>query len=78
VFAYRGETDRAFVWLDRAVANGDPGLLDIAVQPEFASISSDPRWLPFLRKLGMAPEQLAAIPFAVEPPQWPVRGGLKD
>ena len=70
VLAYRGETDRAFAWLDKAMANGDPGLLDIAVQPEFASIRNDRRWLPFLRKLGRAPEQLAAIPFKVEPPRW--------
>ena len=29
---------------------------------------SDPRWLPFLRKLGMAPEQLAAIKLDVTVP----------
>lgn len=69
VFAYLGEADRAFAWLDRAVASGDPGLLDIAVQPEFASIRNDPRWVPFLRKFGRAPEQLAAIPFKVGLPR---------
>jgi len=69
VLAYRGEADLAFAWLDKAVANGDPGLLDIAIQPEFANIRNDPRWLPFMRKLGRAPEQLAAIPFEVKPPR---------
>lgn len=28
-------------------------------------IHSDPRWLPFLRKLGKAPDQLAQIKFKV-------------
>jgi hypothetical protein len=40
-----------------------------AVYPMFADIHSDPRWLPFLRKNGMAPEQLAAIKFDVSLPQ---------
>jgi hypothetical protein len=30
---------------------------------------SDPRWLPFLRKLGKAPDQLAQIKFKVTVPQ---------
>jgi len=68
VTAWRGEHDRAFEWLDKAVEYGDPGLCEIAVQPEFASLHDDPRWLPFLRRIGMAPEQLAAIPFEVELP----------
>ena len=29
----------------------------------FDNIHSDPRWLPFLRKIGRAPEQLAKIQF---------------
>ena len=67
VLAYRGEADRAFEWLDKAVAYKDPGLAEIAVQPLFGNIRHDPRWLPFLRSIGKAPEQLAAIPFAVAP-----------
>jgi hypothetical protein len=35
----------------------------IAVQPLFANLHEDPRWLPFLREHGKAPEQLAAIKF---------------
>ena len=30
------------------------------------NLHCDPRWLPFLRKLGLAPEQLAAIKFDVK------------
>ena len=68
-FAYRGDADRAFEWLDKAVAFQDPGLSEIAAQPLFANLRRDERWLPFLRKLGKAPEQLAAIPFKVTLPR---------
>jgi hypothetical protein len=34
----------------------------------FARIHSDPRWLPFLRRIGRAPEQLARIEFKVTLP----------
>jgi adenylate cyclase len=69
VFAWRGEADRAFQWLDKAVAYRDPGLVEIISEPLFASIQHDPRWLPFLRRIGRAPEQLAAIRFDVKLPQ---------
>jgi TolB-like protein len=69
VLADRGETDRAFEWLDRAVASHDTGLADILVEPLFTNIRKDPRWLPFLRKIGKSPEQLAAVRFDVNLPQ---------
>ena len=69
MLAYRGDADRAFEWLDKAVAYHDPGLFRIAVEPLFANVHEDPRWLPFLRKIGRAPEQLAAIKFDVKVPQ---------
>ncbi len=68
VYAYRGEADRAFEWLDKAVAYKDPGLTDIALEPLFANIRDDPRWLPFLERAGKAPQQLAAIKFEVKLP----------
>jgi TolB-like protein len=68
VFAFRGEADRAFEWLKKAVAYYDTGLAEIAAEPMFASIHNDPRWLPFLREIGKAPEQLAKIDFKVELP----------
>ena len=60
--------DRAFEWLDKAVTQQDPGLSEIALEPLFANLHDDPRWLPFLRKIGKAPEQLAAIKFDVKVP----------
>jgi len=69
VFAVRGEADQAFEWLDKAIASNDPGITEIAVEPLFASLHDDPRWMPFVRKVGRAPEQLAAIDFEVALPK---------
>ena len=65
VYAFGGDADKAFEWLDKAVAYNDPGLSDIVRENLFDNIHSDPRWLPFLRKVGLAPEQLAGIQFKV-------------
>jgi TolB-like protein/Flp pilus assembly protein TadD len=67
-YAYCGEADQTFAWLDKAVAYQDPGLSGIVTENLFDKIRHDPRWLPFLRKLGYAPEQLAKIPFTVTLP----------
>jgi TolB-like protein/Tfp pilus assembly protein PilF len=67
-YATCGEADQAFAWLDKAVAYQDPGLSGIVTEPLFDKIRHDPRWLPFLRKLGYAPEQLAKIQFTVTLP----------
>jgi TolB-like protein/Tfp pilus assembly protein PilF len=69
VLAFRGEADRSFVWLEKAVAYNDPGLTEIVVEPLFANIHDDPRWLPFLVSIGKSPEQLAAIKFEVTLPE---------
>ena len=65
VYAVRGENDSAFQWLEKAV----PHVVLVTVDPAFAKLHDDSRWLPFLRKLGMAPEQLAAIEFDVKLPE---------
>jgi TolB-like protein len=59
ILAYRGEADRAFEWLDKAVKYKDPGLTDVPIQPLFANIHSDTRWLPFTESIGKSPQQLA-------------------
>ena len=69
VLAFRGEADRAFGWLDKAVQYNDSGLGQIANQPEFTNIHDDPRWLPFLEGIGMSPQQLDAIEFKVTLPE---------
>jgi TolB-like protein/class 3 adenylate cyclase/Tfp pilus assembly protein PilF len=69
VYAFRGEADQAFKWLDKAVEYGDGGLGEIVTDNLFDKIHADPRWLAFLRKIGKAPEQLAKIEFKVTLPQ---------
>jgi TolB-like protein/class 3 adenylate cyclase/lipoprotein NlpI len=67
VYAFCGDADKAFEWLDKAVAYQDPGLSEIVTETLFDKIHSDPRWLPFLRKRGKAPDQLAKIEFKMPP-----------
>ena len=67
VMAFRGAADDAFGWLDRARAGGDISYL--AVDPAFKTLRADPRWTPFLRRVGKAPDQLAAIPFKLTIPK---------
>ena len=69
IYAFRGEADRAFRWLDKAVEQNDPGLSTITVEDLFSNIHSDPRWRPFLESIGKSPEQLAAIRFEVVLPE---------
>ena len=69
VYARRGDSDQAFEWLEKAVTYRDAWLVWVSVEPLLAGIHDDSRWLPFLRKLGMAPEQLAAIEFDVKLPE---------
>jgi len=66
-YAFCGDAGKAFEWLDKAVAYQDPGLGEIVPENLFDKIHSDPRWLPFLRKIGKAPDQLAKIEFKVPP-----------
>ena len=68
VLAYRNEKDRAFAWLEKAVAHRDTGLAEVVAQPLFDNISDDPRWLPFLESIGKSPAQLDAIEFKVTLP----------
>jgi len=77
-YAYCGEADQAFEWLDKAVQFHDSGLNEIVAQNLFDKIHADPRWLPFLRKIGMAPEQLAKIPFKVSVPKAWTSDGTAD
>jgi len=67
-YAYRGEANLAFVWLDKAVQAADPQLDGMQADPLLDKLHTDPRWLPLLRKLGRAPEQLAKIQFTVTLP----------
>jgi len=67
VYVFCGDNNKAFEWLEKAVTYQDPGLGEIVTENLFDKIHSDPRWLPFLRKVGKAPDQLAKIEFNVPP-----------
>jgi len=69
VLAFRGEADRAFAWLDKAVAYKDPALSLIPTEPLFANLHGDSRWLPFLNSIGKSPEQLDVIEFKIMLPK---------
>ena len=45
------------------------GILYLSAVTYCSNIRTDPRWLPFLRDLGVFPEQLAAIKFDVKVPK---------
>ncbi len=53
VYAWRGERDKAFEWLERAYAQNDGGLTFIKADPLMRPIQSDPRFVAFLRKMGL-------------------------
>jgi hypothetical protein len=53
VYAWRGEPDKAFEWLERAYAQNDGGLTFIKADPLMKPLQPDPRFAIFLRKLGL-------------------------
>ena len=58
IYAYRGEKDRAFEWLERARRQRDSGLTGLRLDPFLTNIHVDPRWAAFLRTMGLADDQL--------------------
>ena len=68
-YAWRGEADLAFEWLNKSKEASDPGgLTFIAVEPKFRRIYKDPRWPEFLNSVGMSKARLDSIPFAIKLP----------
>lgn len=57
-YAYRGECDQASAWLEKSREIHDAGLYITRLDPLLASLRNDPRWPEFLRKLGLADDQL--------------------
>lgn len=68
VHAWAGNLDEAFYWLEKERETGaGSGWTQILGYPQVKNLTADPRWLPFLRSVGAAPEQLDAIEFNVPP-----------
>jgi tetratricopeptide (TPR) repeat protein len=57
-YAYRGDRDRAFEWLERARRQRDPGLGNLLKDPLLENLRGDPRWNTFLHTMGLADDQL--------------------
>lgn len=66
IYAWRGETDRAFEWFYRADEAGSEGDRSFIVDPLFAKLHGDPRWAAMLEERGFSETQLAALEFPVE------------
>ncbi len=58
VYAYRGDKDRAFEWLERARRQRDGGLVGMRRDPLLVNLREDPRWNALLRTMGLADDQL--------------------
>ena len=53
VYAFRGEIDHAFDWLEHAYDNRDGGLAFMLLDPLLANLRDDSRWEPLLNKVGL-------------------------
>jgi serine/threonine protein kinase/tetratricopeptide (TPR) repeat protein len=51
IYAYRGQIDQAFDWLERAYRQRDAGLLSLKGDPLLKNIERDPRYKALLRKM---------------------------
>jgi len=52
-YAYRGEVEKAYEWLEAAYAQRDPGVAYTAVDELLRPLRGDARWKPFLRRIGL-------------------------
>ena len=50
-YAFRGQTDKSFEWLDRAYAQRDGGLTDVKIDPLLKNLRNDLRYSAFLKKM---------------------------
>ena len=53
VYAWRGETDKAFEWLQISLDNHDTGLLSLLIDPLMRSVKHDARYNAVLEKIGL-------------------------
>ena len=60
-FAWRGEIDRAFEWLDRAKKEKQYMWGSLVFDPAFSNLHSDPRWADFRAEDGRSEEQIREI-----------------
>jgi tetratricopeptide (TPR) repeat protein len=61
IYAFRGEADEAFKWLERAYVERDGGLTFVKGDPLLASLQSDPRYSAFLKKMRLTGSKSPAV-----------------
>ena len=68
VYIWAGDYDAAFEWLEKSIAIKESQVGANQFDPMLSGIHEDPRWLPFLERIGRSPAQLDAIEFNVTLP----------
>jgi TolB-like protein/Flp pilus assembly protein TadD len=63
VYAYLGDDDKAFEWLDRGYEERDDWLIEIRMYSQFEGLYDDPRWNRLLTKIGISDADAEAIGF---------------
>jgi adenylate cyclase len=53
VYAFRGESDEAFKWLERAYAQKEVYLYTVKFSQSLRSLAADPRYKAFLKKMNL-------------------------
>ena len=53
VYAWRGETDKTFEWLEVSLNNHDTGTLSLFINPFMRGLQYDPRYKSLLAKIGL-------------------------
>lgn len=53
LYAYRGDFEASFKWLNKALEIKDPVLLEALTYPSFKQMHKDPRWGELIQKMGL-------------------------
>lgn len=53
IYAYIGDKDKAFEWLEKALVIKDPTLVEALYFPDFRSLYKDPRWKDYINRIGL-------------------------
>jgi hypothetical protein len=69
VYAYTGDFDSAFSWLDKANEADERKVFRELFNPFFRNVHGDPRWGELHKRFGLSEERLEAIEFEV-PADW--------
>jgi len=53
-YAYRGEVEKAFAWLDRSYRQRDPGTPELKTDPLMKTLRQDPRFAKLLKRMHLS------------------------